>query len=251
MSPRTNSASHEDLRRRDGPGREDDLSVLGEDGAEVSVGVVSDQVVSDAHGGSGGEVDLADHGIGANFEVLPLQSLLQKGSRPALPATVPLRHLKPPHAVLLPVPVVEIVVLPENPLANFQEFLTQRVLVPDLAHGPLATRAVVLGVALHTASSVILRAKEIGEYLVAAPAIAPVVIVLLRAAVVQEDVRAAAAAEDLATGQEYISTVGVLVALCLMLPVELRLEQAEDSGRDIDEFVLVVTGSGLEEQHAS
>ena len=57
---------------------------------------------------------------------------------------------------------------------------------------------------------------------------------------VKENIGTATSAEDLASSQENIPAVGVFVALRLVLPVELRLEQAKDPGGNIDKFILIV-----------
>mmetsp|Transcript_19000 Transcript_19000/g.38001 ORF Transcript_19000/g.38001 Transcript_19000/m.38001 type:complete len:402 (-) Transcript_19000:175-1380(-) len=242
------SGRHEDLGRGDGSCGQDDLAALGQHGGEICVGVVSDDVVSHADGGSRDEIDMSDHGTRADLEILTLEGLLEEGSGTALPTSIPLGDLEPPSSLLLPVPVVEIVVVSEQLSADFEELLAERVLVADLAHRPLPPLGVVLGAVLGPARRVVLGLQEVREHVVAAPPVAPLIVVSLGSAVVQQDVRARRPPEDLSASQKNVPPRSGLVPLGLVLPVEAALEQPQDPGGYLDEFVLVVCAARLEEQ---
>lgn len=67
---------------------------------------------------------------------------------------------------------------------------------------------------------------------------------------VQKHVSTTAPSQNLPPREENIPAVRVFIALRLVLPVELGLEEAEDAGGDVDEFVLVVACAGFEEEDA-
>ncbi len=103
------------------------------------------------------------------------------------------------------------------------------------------------------AALVVLRALEVRQHVVVAPALAaggrPAVVVGAVAADVDHRVDRAAAAEHPAPRQVQAAVAEPGLGLAEQVPVEARLEQRRERGRDVD-LRLGVLAAGLEQRHA-
>ena len=239
---RADTGQHQQLRAADGASREDHLG--------VGPGRLLDAAaqVADAGRPAALDVDAGHQGVGLHGEIRPADGRVQVGvgRRPAPPA--PLSHLVVPDAILAG--AVEVVVAGlAAVLRGADEGAGQVALVAQILHAQRSGRPVVG----RRAPGVALGPQEVGQQVGIAPALAavvvpPGVVVDPVAADVDHRVDRRRAAEDLAPRPVHRAAAGPVLLGRLVVPVEGRLEQQVDGGRDVD-LVRGVRRPGFEQQY--
>ena len=172
---------------------------------------------------------------------------MEEGRRGRAPQPISLRQLEAADALLRSAVEVEVVRVPCSD-ARLDHRVDRRVQRPAVRHGERSADAV----ELVRAPLVVLRALEVGQHLVVAPALGPVcrpaVEVGAVAARVDHRVDRAAATDDLPTRQEQSPAVEAWLRVAEQVPVDARLEQHRESDRHGDLRPAVVAAC-LEQRH--